>query len=478
MTAPAPGPAAIRILLFFAATTAALERPQSQADSRAAAKIEITNISDGAELRHPVAFFEGRAPGKTALKITNTTRPGGDGTTEACMADGRFKGVVLLAPGENKIIITDPDAGPNLQKSAARITIRYKAPTTAKKVQVVYLTGSEGETKYLTQKSDDPQNYKEKLATSVRLLQTFAAETLQRAGQGRHTFSPAEDAAGNIIIHTIAHPLPAAELRKKTGDELFQLFYPWIQERFPMNDNKIIVIMAFTGYDAEKKKPLGHTALGGGGMGLFSSNALCSWPSNLRDVTRAFSDTTPVDDTKIWDDSAFRGTLWGLCATTLGATMHEMGHSFTLPHSPDPESIMSRGFDHLNRFFTIHEPPAKGARDIIKFNENQVARFESWSAVRLRYCGWFDPDPVVAAGAPPAIHQRAENDDLIVKCEAGIAAVQFHTEEASEQDLFSDKPVKEHKYSRSGIRKRFGKSREVEIAVFDRFGRAVSLTLK
>ena len=44
-----------------------------------------------------------------------------------------------------------------------------------------------------------------------------------------------------------------------------------------------------------------------------------------------------------------RGYHWANYATTLGAAMHELGHTFNLPHTPS--GIMGRGFDDMNVFF-------------------------------------------------------------------------------------------------------------------------------
>lgn len=46
-----------------------------------------------------------------------------------------------------------------------------------------------------------------------------------------------------------------------------------------------------------------------------------------------------------------RGTYGGCFATTLGATCHELGHTFDLGHTQ--EGLMSRGFDNVDLVFTL-----------------------------------------------------------------------------------------------------------------------------
>ena len=47
----------------------------------------------------------------------------------------------------------------------------------------------------------------------------------------------------------------------------------------------------------------------------------------------------------------YRGTYGGCFSTTLGALVHELGHSLDLGHTEN--GIMARGFDDMDRFFSI-----------------------------------------------------------------------------------------------------------------------------
>ena len=95
----------------------------------------------------------------------------------------------------------------------------------------------------------------------------------------------------------------------------------------------------------------GHIALGGGGLALFGTGCMWTWPSAISGVAASLSDPTPLDPTLYMDDSGYRGTLGGCVATTLGSVLHELGHTFDLGHTED--GIMARGFDDLDSLLTI-----------------------------------------------------------------------------------------------------------------------------
>ena len=50
----------------------------------------------------------------------------------------------------------------------------------------------------------------------------------------------------------------------------------------------------------------GHVALGGGGLALFGSGCLYSWPEKLEELDDCLQDLTPVDWHSVMDDSGYR----------------------------------------------------------------------------------------------------------------------------------------------------------------------------
>ena len=97
----------------------------------------------------------------------------------------------------------------------------------------------------------------------------------------------------------------------------------------------------------------GQVTLGGGGLALAGSACLWTWPTSVAEVQKTLRDTTPINSREMLDDSAYRGTVGGCYATTLGSVLHELGHCFDLGHTES--GIMERGFDQLDMLLTVGE---------------------------------------------------------------------------------------------------------------------------
>ena len=257
-------------------------------------------------------------------------------------------------------------------------------------------------------------------------MQTFTAEQFHGLGLGRQTFALEFDKDGQVVVHTVKFTERGLKLREKNGDQLYGMLYGWIDKQFPTDRNKNFVIMGFSGYDPATKKSLAHTALGGGGMGLFSSLGLWTWPESIRDVPRAFLDVTPIDTKVVPDDSAYRGQAWSMAATTLGACIHEMGHTFGLPHTKDPFCVMSRGFDHFNRVFVVTEQTDLKKPKVVKRGEE--AYFSPYFAQRLIRTRWFQPDARdFRTDTPPTVQVDWKTEEVLLKAPHGLAFVGTHT---------------------------------------------------
>lgn len=324
---------------------------------------------------HPVLLVSGSSASRDVRILNRTTGQTGD----AAWWDGRFRGLVALAPGDNELEIAGEQT----------VVTREDPPENTPFVRTIYMTDSTGDTAYPSPDPHVAQRYTDKLDTSMKLLQAFTADACERAGIGRRTFRLELDDADRVQVHVLRGELPAAAYYELDDHAWYETVAREVHREFGEDAPvKNVVIAAYTRFDTSTGQPLGHTALGGGDLGLFGSGDLFSWPDELTDVLRVFHDVTPVDPATTFDDSSGRSVIWGLASTTLGATIHEIGHCFGLPHCADPFCIMTRGFDHLNRAFAVIEPPSAQSAAPVSFDDDEIARFCKSCARTLARCDW------------------------------------------------------------------------------------------
>ncbi|HZH97647.1 MAG TPA: matrixin family metalloprotease, partial [Fimbriimonadaceae bacterium] len=261
-----------------------------------------------------------------------------------------------------------------------------------------------------------------KLDTAAKLMQTFTAESMRDGLGQRKTFNLEFDSAGKVVIHTLRYPAQEVDLWRKDMGAFWGELYGWLEKQFPFDKNKCLVVMGFSHWDQEQKRAYAHTALGGGGLGLFGNSAMWSWPSTLGEVDSAFRDPTPVP-AEVHDDSAYRSVRWALASTTIGAMLHEMGHTFGLPHTSDPRSIMTRGFDRFNRMFTLVEPPEKRRPEALVFKLDEVAHWGPVDAAELFYHRWFQPDARVWNDDRPTVNSTGST--WTIQATNGIGMVKW-----------------------------------------------------
>ena len=353
----------------------------------AACAPEVENFSSGDEVRHPVVLLRGKVE-DGAERLSVRTSAGGRKVSEAAgeIEGGRFKALVELKEGENVVEVKTERPGAPL-----RLKLNYRPMTNPHYVRLIWLTGSEGETDFATPEDGVAQTFRERVATAGRLMQSFTAERMHELGYGRRTFRLEADAEGTPVVHVVKAPLTAEEYRgKEDSVALWHEIQLFLDRETPDSHAKNLVLMAFTRKDEKTGKMLAHTALGGGNLGLFGSASVFCWPESVAEAQRAFSDTRKVDASRVHEDSAGRGSYWAVASTTMGATLHEMGHTFGLPHCKDRRCIMTRGFDGFNRFFVLTESRGEGKGEA--FGAEREAWFAPVSASYLRWSRWFEPD--------------------------------------------------------------------------------------
>ena len=398
----------MRPLAFFAASALAA--------GIALATPSVGNHAPGSEVRYPVVLLRGTISESAKSVVVENHSSGRAGRKlEGVVADGQFKVLAELVEGANELTISDGVGEP------ADLTLNYRPQTNPHYVRVIWMTDRGGDTSYPTMFDDDPQNYASKLATMATLLQTFTAERMHDKGFGRRTFRLERDEAGEVVVHTLAAPREAEHYYALGDQQWWREIAVWLNRRHPDPFAKNLVIAAYTKKDPETGTLGAHTALGGGDLGLFGGASVFSWPDSLADVIPTFSDNTKVDPTNVHDDSAGRGAIWALASTTMGAVLHEMGHTFGLPHCTDRWGIMTRGFDHLNRAFTFADPPSRRGLRGKRFADDEVAYFAPISASYLRWSRWFQLDkPSLMADGRPEIRYDHGSDAITVLSRHGV----------------------------------------------------------
>ncbi len=373
-------------LAAIIATAAALCAAATPA-TRPAGQLAVTNFRDSQVVRYPVVLLAGRTGDASAAGVTviNESSKRDTRRLEGLAGGGAFKALAELVPGQNRLVV-------RCGAAETKLTLTYRPATSDLVVRIFYWTDSTGSTGFQTPDANDGQNWRGKLGTAMLLLQCFTAERLNDIGLGRRTFNLELDEAGRVKVHLLRGSAPAEAYRKMNGNELYAAAAAEVARQYPSRAAKNLVIPAFTFFDANTGRALAHTALGGGDLALFGGADLFTWPDSLAAAQAAFMDARRVDPAKFFSDSVGRNTYWSCASTTIGAVLHELGHTFALPHSNDPQDIMTRGHDRLNRFFTLIEPPQARRASSYAFKADEVASWSPVSGGALAAQRFFEPD--------------------------------------------------------------------------------------
>jgi len=311
-------------------------------------------------------------------------------------------------------------------------------------------------------------------------MQAFTADAMNRAGYGRKTFPLELDKSGNVVVHFVNSPKKGDELRTMDPNAIYAHVYHVLKSQFPEDTTKWCGLLGFTSFDLATRKAVGHLALGGGSQALFGAGSMQWWPTSLKEVPKVLVDTTVIDGSKTFEDSGFRHTVWANVSTAYGAALHELGHTFGLPHSPDKYSVMSRGFDYFSRSFTVVEAPVDGKKDSTSYSADQQTRWDTFFAARLNYSPWFQPDGNMGSTfnntLPPTI--KFEGDDVVVDAPYGIrvAGAQNDGIPSWFTEYRTGDPPKKLKLSRKDLRSKMQDTKEpFQIVVVDDRGQQAQL---
>lgn len=294
-----------------------------------------------------------------------------------------FKATILLSPGENKLtFITDT----NVSES---ITCFYTPLTQNKPIHLCLIVAKDSPLKFDSPRSqiakeggNDLNLAIKKLRIAARLMQAYTNEQMLRNGFGHRVMNFVEEFAydtqfksyqtmrNTVKVHVVRSQRSLKEIRdpnvaqqNSKGNNTGALF-GWAMDAlrdyggpFAPQEPPVQAACIYLDGHWDGKLILGHAALGGGDdnikLAIFGSHGLYSWPTCMEDIVPYFLDPTKTSLNEVANDCNECGSHWECLTVTLGAFMHEVGHSLGSPH--EESGVMLRDYTRWNRSFLTQE---------------------------------------------------------------------------------------------------------------------------
>lgn len=346
-------------------------------------EIELYNLNENERVVSPCLIIHGKVSSSVKANNIQIQHPQLPPLTFPINANV-FKATILLSPGENKLtFITDS----NVMKT---VTCFYTPLVQNKPVHLCLIVAKDSPLEYdapASQKAKEGGNGIDlaikKLRVAGRMMQAFTNEQMLRNGFGHRVFNFLEEythdtlfrqtpnAMRNTIkVHIVRSDRTLREIRdpnvaqqNSKGNNTGALF-GWAMDALkkyggPFSENEKPVQAACIYLDThwDGNMILGHAALGGGDdrfkLAIFGGHGLYSWPTCMEDIVPYFTDDTRSSTREVANDCNECGTHWECLGITMGAFLHEIGHSLGSPH--EINGIMLRDYTILNRSFLTKE---------------------------------------------------------------------------------------------------------------------------
>lgn len=335
-------------------------------------KINILNVTEGETFTYSLPLFIGDIDylhGDSALHVWLTSCP--DHVLVWPVVEGCFKFLVQLRPGENVVCLRH-------ESDLLQVRVTYRRPSFTHFVRPVYIVCSDDDGCFQGPDSADcsPESAVQRIALGAQVIQSFTAEKMKEHGFGRVTFQLETEDGVRPLCHVFRSRLTLEEAYCMSGNDLWTYFGKELMTSALTRRSKCkwYCFMSFTRYrlppDADLPKThseilkytMGHTALGGGGLALFGTGNLHTWAPNLETLHAHLTDRRKINRRVFMDDSAYREYFWANYVTGLGASLHELGHTFDLAHTAT--GVMARGFDDLHKVFIIQRSRSSRASSV------------------------------------------------------------------------------------------------------------------
>lgn len=352
--------------------------------------LRVTNYKSGEKVTYQIVLLKGYVTNQNCIKSQQNIIVQQE--FYSVSPKNTFKALVKLQEGSNIISL-------NYCCQTINFELIYEVPRNKRRyVTPLYVVfqGHDGSFQTPAGQPNNPPVAIEKLQLNCQLIQTILAEKLYETHQKHLTFHLTEPKIFKSEINIEeSHNIDPSELFHKLACEIEK-------SQYGSPDIKHIAFLSGTQYHGELYKAgmdyqevikitQQYIALGRGGLAVFHTACLYTWPERLQDVIKAFLDETPINKQELLDDSNYRGTFGTCYSTTLGSVLHELCHTFNLGHAE--VGIMSRGFDDVRDIFLVDSVDAveadqrRGAHGIT----DSTALHKSGAQI-LRYNKWFLPD--------------------------------------------------------------------------------------
>ncbi|XP_055615230.1 uncharacterized protein LOC129761530 [Toxorhynchites rutilus septentrionalis] len=317
--------------------------------------IELSNVSDNDKFSYPIIPLKGsicnRCSSDLKVQIDNCEWPVSKDLRFTNDKRGRFKLLLRLKKWDNLVTLS-------YCNYELKLSLFYAGSENSYSVIPLYIICEGHDGRYQSDTDEnDIKSACNKITLGIELVQSLYAEKLAEKGFGRKTFT-----IGSLCL-PFHSKLSLEESKKMTDQELWNYFAREIllSELYQAEKQKFVGFISSTYYEGVsnndfsyaniKRRTTGNATLGGGGLALFGTGCLYTWPEKLVDIVPAFLNGKQVNRKLMMDDSNYRHTYGGCYATTIGSVCHEMGHIFDLGHTKD--GIMGSELDHINRVFTL-----------------------------------------------------------------------------------------------------------------------------
>lgn len=267
--------------------------------------------------------------------------------TDTCSLNGRFNCLLDLGKGSYD------DCALHFSYCNANTcrTIIYKPKSSKYKLQPLLILARD-------ENDDNVETNSRIIELNMLLVQSVFADKLREAGKGRLTFDMIEKC--QILRCHLSQEQIWRISEKQLWEEILETINNTLELQSPyMKYMTFINCSKYDGIAVEQSKDysysniklhlLGHAALSGGSVAVFSSAFFYSWPQYFEDIYKCFLNTKQLDLLIYPDESNYRQTWCGVYASTLGAVCHEIGHMFHLGHTIN--GFMGNGLDYINRVF-------------------------------------------------------------------------------------------------------------------------------